>query len=140
VTGKGFPHPAGTVIKEPEVDRPDFRFCYLREMTWTSVSAIPAHWMRDHLSEIAISITAMILVVAGPYINAGLKLLTGKLHWLMRYTLFVLLSTVGYGLLTNYSYRGMRGMLLGLTGWQLVGMVAGVHLVLAWLLKRDKAI
>jgi hypothetical protein len=109
-------------------------------MTWTSVSAVPAQWMRGHIPEIAISITAMILVVSGPYINAGLKLLTGKLHWLMRYALFVLLSTVGYGLITNFAFRGLRGVLWSLTGWQLVGAVAGAHLILAWLLKRDKAI
>ncbi|GEM_PF-1121322 len=109
-------------------------------MNWTVISHFPAQWMRNHLSEIAISITAMILVVGGPYINAGVKTLTGKLHWLMRYALFVLLSTVGYGLLTNFCLHHMRGFLFALAGWQLVSIVVGFHLILAWLLKRDKAI
>jgi hypothetical protein len=106
-------------------------------MTWIDY---PAHWMRNHLSEIAISITAMILVVAGPYINAGLKKLTGTLNWLLRYALFVLLSTVGYGLITHFSLRTLRSMLFSLGKWELLAVVAGAHLVLAWLLKRDRAI
>ena len=100
----------------------------------------PAHWLRAHLPEIAISITAMCLVVAGPYLNAGLKKLTGRLHMLLRYALFVLLSTVGYGLITNFGFRTIRGVLTGLGKWELIAAVAGAHLVLAWLLKRDKAI
>jgi hypothetical protein len=109
-------------------------------MTFHALSGYPAQWMRAHLSEIAISITAMILVVAGPYINKGLKSVTGKLHWLLRYALFVVLSTVGYGLITNFCFHTMRGMLFGLWGWHLVAAVAGAHLVLAWLLKRDETI
>lgn len=104
---------------------------------WTD---FPAQWLRAHLPEIAISITAMCLVVAGPYMNAGLKNLTGRLHMLLRYALFVLLSTVGYGLITNFGLRTIRGMLTGLGKWELIVAVAGAHLVLAWLLKRDKAI
>jgi hypothetical protein len=96
--------------------------------------------MRAHLSEIAISLTAMILVVAGPYMNAGLKNLTGRLHMLARYALFVLLSTVGYGLITNFCLKTLRTMLFSLGKWELLAVVAGAHLVLAWLLKRDKAI
>ena len=111
-----------------------------RFASFSSWTDHPAHWMRAHLPEIAISITAMILVVAGPYLNAGLKNLTGRLHMLLRYALFVVLSTVGYGLLTNFGYRTLRAMLTGLGKWELIAVVAGAHLVLAWLLKRDKAI
>ncbi|MDQ3003150.1 MAG: DUF3392 domain-containing protein [Fibrobacterota bacterium] len=99
-----------------------------------------ARWMRGHLTEIAISITAMSLVVAGPYFNAGLKRLTRKLHWLVRYALFVLLSTLGYGLITNISMRSLRGFLILLNGGQLLAAVLFAHLLLAWFLKRDRAI
>jgi hypothetical protein len=99
-----------------------------------------APWMRSHLSQIAFSITAMILVVGGPYINRGAKLLTGSLHWVVRYALFVLLSTVGYGLITNFGLQNMKGLLVRLTNAQLLGVVLGAHLILAWLLKRDQAI
>jgi hypothetical protein len=99
-----------------------------------------ARWMRGHLTEIAISITAMSLVVAGPYINAGLKRLARNLHWLLRYALFVLLSTLGYGLITNVSMSNLRAFLRILNGGQLLAAVLFAHLLLAWLLKRDRAI
>ncbi len=101
---------------------------------------VPALWMRSHLFEIAFGITAMILVVAGPFINGFVKRLSGRLHWLLRYALFVLLSTVGYGLLTHFGLQGMRNLLIRFTDGQLLGAVLATHLVLAWLLKRGNAI
>jgi hypothetical protein len=107
------------------------------KIAWVNMAG---QWMRGHLTEIAFSITAMILVVGGPYINAGMKSLSQKLHWVLRYALFVLLSTAGYGLITNFGLRNMRGFLLRLGNWQLLAAVLAAHLILAWLLKRDKAI
>ncbi len=106
-------------------------------MQW--LNTIP-HWMRHHLDDIAIGLTTMILVVSGPYINAATKGLTRKLHWLLRYTLFVLLSTLGYGILMHFLTINARHTLLNLSDWQFVGAVVLLHLVLAWLLKRDKTI
>src|SRR4051812_11243309 len=103
-------------------------------MHWINMAGL---WMRSHLGEIAFSITAIILVIAGPYINAGAKRLSIKFHWLIRYALFVLLTTVGYGLITNFGLQNIRGFLLRLTNVQLVMAVLAVHLILAWLLKRD---
>ncbi len=97
-------------------------------------------WLRGHLSQIAFSLTAMILVVGGPYINAGAKNLSQHFHWLVRYALFVLLTTVGYGLIANFGLLHMREFLIRMTSGQLVFAVLSAHLVLAWLLKRDKAI
>lgn len=96
--------------------------------------------MRGHLSEIAFSITAMLLVVGGPYLNAGMKGLSRKLHWVLRYALFVLLSTVGYGLITNFGLHNIRGLMFRLGNVQLLIFVFLIHLILAWLLKRDRAI
>lgn len=106
-------------------------------MSWLM---IPAQWMRSHLAEIAFSITAMMLVVGGPYLNVALKKFTRNFHWVFRYALFVLLTTVGYGLITNFGLRQVRGFMGILNNWQLLAFVLGVHLVLAWFLKRDKAI
>jgi hypothetical protein len=97
-------------------------------------------WMRAHLSQIAFSLTAMLLVIGGPYLNSGVKKVTQRLHWLIRYALFVLLSTLGYGLITNVSFQAIRGLLMRLDHVQFIAVVLGVHLVLAWLLKRDKRI
>ena len=97
----------------------------------------PVHWMRLHISEIAVSLTAMSLVVGGPYVNAGLKNLTRKFHWLLRYAFFIFLSVVGYGILSNFVQRNTRSVLSGLPDVELIGAVVGLHLLLAWLLKRE---
>jgi len=93
--------------------------------------------MRAHIPEIAVSLTAMALVVGGPYVNAGLKNLTRNFHWLVRYGIFIFLSMAGYGIISNIIQRNTRGFLLGLSNGQLVGAVLGLHLLLAWLLKRE---
>ncbi len=97
-------------------------------------------WMRSHLPQIAFSLTAMVLVLGGPYINGAVKKATQPLHWLLRYALFVLLSTVGYGLIANFGLQATRSLLARLTSFQLIGAVFGAHLVLAWFLKREKKI
>lgn len=106
-------------------------------MNWIDITA---QWMRGHLPEIAFSLTAMLLVVGGPYIHIGLKATSRKLHWILRYALFVLLSTVGYGLITNFGLINIRGLMFRLSNVQLLVFVLLTHLVLAWLLKRDRAI
>lgn len=97
-------------------------------------------WMRSHLPQIAFSLTAMVLVLGGPYLNGAVKKVTQPLHWLVRYALFVLLSTVGYGLITNLGLQSIRGLLTRLNSLQLIAVVFGAHLVLAWFLKREKKI
>ena len=98
-----------------------------------------AHWLRGYTREIAFSMTAMILVVAAPFIHAGMRKITGSLHWLGRYALFVFLTTAGFGLITNFSLRQLTGLLQRMNDGQLLIAVVSVHLGLAWLLKRDRA-
>lgn len=95
---------------------------------------------RSHLTEIAISITAMTLVIAGPFINKGAKALARPVPWLARYLLFVLLATVGFGVLTQVGVRAVQWSLQGLADGPLLGAVAGAHLALAWLLKWENHI
>lgn len=106
-------------------------------MRWIDIMADLA---RGHITEIAISITAMTLVVTGPHINRAAMNLTRALHWLARYALFVVLATAGYGLLTHFGVQFARRMLRGLDDLPLLAAIVGSHLVMAWLLKREKHI
>lgn len=99
-----------------------------------------ARLIRDHLPEICISITAMVLVICSPVINRGAKALAKPLPWLARYILFVILATVGFGVITQVGVRTTRWVLQGLADGPLIGAVAGAHLVLAWFLKRENHI
>jgi hypothetical protein len=105
------------------------------------------HWLADlaaltrsHMGGIAISLTAMILVILGPALNKGMKAVAGPLHWLLRYALFVLFATVGGGLLTHFGVSAIHNALQRLPDGQLVGAVAGAHLLIAWFLKRENHI
>lgn len=95
---------------------------------------------RRHLPEIAVSLTAMILVVLSPAFNKGLKAMSGPLHWLLRYGLFVLLATVGSGLVTHFSVKSIQAALRDLPDGRLLAAVAGAHLLIAWFLKRENHI
>lgn len=95
---------------------------------------------RRHLPEISISLTAMILVMLTPAFNKGMKVMSGPLHWLMRYGLFVLLATVGSGLLTHFGVKTILSSLRALPDGQLLAVVAGAHLLIAWILKRENHI
>ena len=106
-------------------------------MTWMHTLAALT---RAHLREISISLTAMILVVLSPAINTGMKSLAGPLHWLVRYGLFVLLATVGGGLMTHFGVSVIDRGLRGLSDGQLLGGVASAHLLIAWILKRENHI
>jgi hypothetical protein len=99
-----------------------------------------AQLIRNHLSEIAFTISTMVFVVGGPYLNRGTKAFTQPLHWFIRYGIFVLLATVGYGLLAHYVYQILRQSLAGLDNMPLLMAVIGSHLVLAWFLKRENSI
>jgi hypothetical protein len=95
---------------------------------------------RGHLAEISVSITAMVLVVLTPFLNKGMKAMARPLHWIMRYALFVLMATAGGGLLTHFGVRSIHSLLRALPDVQLLAAVTGVHLLIAWLLKRENQI
>lgn len=95
---------------------------------------------RSHLTEISVSITAMVLVVCTPFLNKGMKAMARPLPWLMRYGLFVLLATVGGGVLTHFGVMSVRYCLRGLPDAQLLASVIGIHLLIAWFLKRENHI
>ena len=106
-------------------------------MTWIhSLSDL----IRSHLPEISVSITAMILVVLTPFLNKGMKAMARPLHWVLRYGLFVLMATAGGGLLTHFGVRSVHMLLRGLPDSQLLAAVTGVHLLIAWFMKRENHI
>jgi hypothetical protein len=96
--------------------------------------------IRSHLPEISVSITAMILVVLTPFLNKGMKAMARPMHWILRYGLFVILATVGGGLLTHFGVKSVHSMLHRLPDLQLLAAVTGIHLLIAWFLKRENHI
>ena len=59
-------------------------------------------WMRPHLAFITMAFTTALLVIYGDYINRAVKQHFRQNHFLVRTTAFILLCSVGYGLLTKW--------------------------------------
>jgi hypothetical protein len=96
-----------------------------------------ARLLRTYLSEVCFGITAVALILAGPAINGFFSRLTEKLHWILKYLLFVLLCTVGYGVLTQVVYQGLKHWMVRQHNLLLVLVTLGIYLVLAFLAKKQ---
>jgi hypothetical protein len=99
-----------------------------------------AKYARGHLSEVCFGITAVTMVLVGPYVNGVLKKLTAKLHWFLRYLLYIFLCTAGFGFLSHVIYSGVRHWFIGLSNPLLLVWTAGIYLLLAWLALQQKEI
>ena len=70
-----------------------------------------SRWSRSHLHDIALAIMATLLVLFGPSLNAWVQRSTASMNFLLRTLIFVLLCTIGYGLLlvfaTPYMAKGL---------------------------------
>ena len=99
-----------------------------------------ASFIRTYIHEICFGITAVTLMLFGPGINNSVRRLTRKLHWLLRYTVFVVLCTGGYVFLSQAIYRATKHLLLMCSKPFLVFVTVGIYLVLAWIAKEQKAI
>ena len=93
--------------------------------------------VRQYMSEVCFGITAVSLILAGPAINGFVQRLTASFHWLVRYLLFVLMCTAGYGLLTQVIYRGLKHWFIHQRGLALILITTGIYLVLAFFAKKQ---
>jgi len=99
-----------------------------------------AKLIRPNLTEVCFGMTAVTLVLSGPYINSFVAGLTEKLHWLVRYMVFVLMCTIGYGALSQILYRGLKHWLTGQNSFGLVAFTVVIYLVLAYFARKQKRI
>lgn len=101
---------------------------------------ILAKYIGSHIQEVSFGITAVTLVLAGPFINGLFKHITRNLHWFLRYLFFIVLCTAGYGFLTQVIYQGVKRWLRGQSSILLVVWTAAIYMLLAWMAKRQKDI
>jgi hypothetical protein len=76
----------------------------------------------------------------GPGINTAVRRITRKLHWFLRYSVFVLLCTGGYVFFSQAIFRATKHLLLICSRPLQVLLTVGIYLVLAWIAKEQKAI
>jgi hypothetical protein len=90
-----------------------------------------AGFIRHHLSEVCLGITAVTLLVAGPLINGFVRKLTERFHWLVRFIILVLLLTAGYGLLAHLIFTCLKRWLAPQPALSLIVITAAIYLALA---------
>ncbi len=70
-----------------------------------------SRWCRSHLYDISLAIMASFFVLFGPGINAWVQRSIGRLNFMLRMLIFVLICAVGYGLaivfLTPWLAKGL---------------------------------
>jgi len=108
-------------------------------MVATAIAYIAA-FIRTYLHQISFGITAVALMLAGPHVNAVIRSLVKKLHWVVRYAIFILVCTAGYVFLSQFLYQTVLRLLRGCSSGMLVASTAGIFLFLAWIAKEQKAI
>jgi hypothetical protein len=86
---------------------------------------------------VSLGITAVSLMLAGPYINVFIQNMTQKLHWLLRYLIFILVCTVGYGFLTHFALRSLARWLVYQRNTELLVITAAIYLALAFFAKKQ---
>jgi hypothetical protein len=93
--------------------------------------------IRQHVSEVCFGITAVILILAGPAINGFVQRLTQRFHWLVRYLVFVLMCTAGYGFLTQVIYRGLMRWFSCQRSLALILSVTFIYMLLAFFARKQ---
>jgi hypothetical protein len=93
--------------------------------------------IRQHLPEVCFGITAVSLILAGPAINEFVQRLTKTFHWLVRYFIFVLMCTIGYGFLAQVIFRGLKHWLVCQKSLSLILITTALYLVLAFFARKQ---
>lgn len=107
-------------------------------MTFHSILHDCAQYVRHNIQFVTFGITAVSITLVSPYINNTIKQITATLHWLLRYVVFVLLCTLGYGFLTQVLYFWLKKWLVHLPDMHLVIWTSLIYLGLAWFAKQEK--
>ncbi len=89
------------------------------------------------MAQVSLGITAVSLMLAGPVINGFIQNLTQKFNWLLRYVVFILVCTVGYGFLTHFVFRGLARWLAYQRNKELLVITVVIYLVLAFFAKKQ---
>lgn len=97
-------------------------------------------YLRDHTQEIAFSLVATLLMVYGHSINKHFRKTTNKMNWFVRFVLFVLLCTIGYGFLSTVLVKLIAKGLNRLEAHYFLGSIIASYLILAIIAKKKKEV
>lgn len=99
-----------------------------------------ALFIREHLQSVSVGLIATFLMVYGYKINGFFRKQTKSLTFIVRYALFVVLCSAGYGFVSSQASKWLKSFLWHLPDVQLIAAVGGAFLLLAFVAKQGKEI
>ena len=99
-----------------------------------------SQWMRPYLTDIGMAMIATLLVIFGQNMTQLLRLQIGKYHFLVKLTLFVIFSAVGFTLLTKFVAPLWVSQLAALSDYWLAPVVIAIFYVIGWLAQKKQMI
>jgi len=97
-------------------------------------------WMRPHLSAIGLAMIATLLVIFGQNLTQLLRHQIGKYHFVVKLTLFVLFSAIGFALLVEYIAPLWASQLATLSDEWLAPVVVAIFYGIGWLAQKKQMI
>jgi hypothetical protein len=94
-------------------------------------------YLQQHIPSISIGLTATFLMVIGPRLNRIFRKQTSGTNTLVRFVLFVLFCTFGYGLLSSQMVKWVISLLNPLSSVQLLFTVIISFVLLAFFSKKN---
>jgi hypothetical protein len=99
-----------------------------------------SQWLYPWIGEISMAIMATLLVIFGSRINYMIKRQIGRLHFILRTLIFILICTFGYGAALIY-LTPMLSQLLASMGMIYLGpLVLGIFIALGSFAERNNHI
>jgi uncharacterized membrane protein YfcA len=99
-----------------------------------------AEIVRLHSLSVAVAIVATAFAVFGGSINSIIRLVTKKMHFIVRFAFYILVYAFGIGILSAQAVSFLRKFLLALLAPHLLLFVAIVFLLLCFMAKKQRQI
>ena len=94
-------------------------------------------YLQQHIPSISIGLTATFLMVVGPRLNKVFRKQTSGTNTFVRFILFVLFCTFGYGFLSSQMAKWVASLLRSFSATQLLFSVIISFVVLAFFSKKN---
>ena len=92
--------------------------------------------LKPYSAQIAVALVATLLVIYGHTINRTLRALVKPYHFVIRVMAFVLLCTLGYGLITVWGVHQVKVLIAALPSVYFTPVIVLVFIVLGILAER----
>jgi len=99
-----------------------------------------AEFARSNSLSVAVAIEATTIAVFGGYINSFIRLVTKRMHFMVRFACYILVYAFGIGILSAKAVSFLQKFFLTLPPLHLLLLIAAVFLLLCFMAKKQRHI